>query len=79
MIDALLGCSIELPKVFELENVNLYDDFDTEKSRGIMDCYFNCCNLLREFISAFSYQFYKQNLDEGEDDVKQMVSNGFLI
>lgn len=74
-INALLGCPMELPKVFEEDNVNLYDDYDSDRAKKILDCYFICCNWIRENINAYCYLFNPLTTNsEGDEDLKGLVS-----
>ncbi|XP_055851494.1 Fanconi anemia group D2 protein homolog [Episyrphus balteatus] len=57
MINALLGCGIILPKVFEnIDNVDIFYEYDEVQSKYILDIYFHTVNWIRETISSFSCQ-----------------------
>jgi hypothetical protein len=49
-INACLGCGMLLPDCFQQDNTHLYDDFDEETAKKILDSYFHCCNWLREVV-----------------------------
>lgn len=57
-INALLGCSTALPKIFETadESTEIFQDFPYEEAKLFMDIYFHYANWIRELISAFSTQ-----------------------
>lgn len=57
-INALLGCSTSLPKIFETvdESTEIFQDYPFEQAKLFMDIYFYYANWIRELISAFSTQ-----------------------
>lgn len=67
-IDALLGCGLVLPDFFQKENINLYDDFDSQTAKRVLDSYFHSCNWIREIVSAFVFYLGKE--DDGDEDKK---------
>ncbi|XP_055905389.1 Fanconi anemia group D2 protein [Eupeodes corollae] len=57
MINALLGCGIILPKVFEnIDSVDIFYEYDDIQSKHILDIFFHTVNWIRETISSFSCQ-----------------------
>lgn len=57
-INALLGCSTALPKIFETadSSTDIFQDYPFEQAKLFMDIYFHYANWIRELISAFSTQ-----------------------
>lgn len=57
IINALLGCSIILPKFFDDDNGDaIFMDYDEEMQKKILDIYFHCANWIRETVSSFATQ-----------------------
>lgn len=58
-VSAILGCAIILPKIINSdENVNIFNEFDEEQSKKIMDIYFHTANWFREIISAYASESF---------------------
>ncbi|KAH8294661.1 hypothetical protein KR018_001006 [Drosophila ironensis] len=56
-IDALLGCALLLPSFFEKENyLSVFDHFEMDQQKNILDIYFHTINWMRVAISAFAPQ-----------------------
>lgn len=57
-INAVLGCSTAMPKIFETadESTEIFQDCPFDQSKLLMDIYFHYANWIRELISAFSTQ-----------------------
>lgn len=54
-VSAVLGCAIILPKIIiSDEQLNIFNEFDEQQSKQIMDVYFHTANWFREIISAFA-------------------------
>lgn len=54
-VSAILGCAIILPKQINSgEELNIFNEFDEQQSKQIMDVYFHTANWFREIISAFA-------------------------
>lgn len=60
-VSAILGCSIILPKIInsDEEDLNIFNEFDEQQSKQIMDIYFHMANWFREIISAFATETVK--------------------
>lgn len=57
-INAVLGFAIVLPKCLRLADheVDIFEEFDEQRSRKLMDCLYFMVNWLRESISGFVSQ-----------------------
>lgn len=54
-VSAILGCAVILPQIINSdEDVNIFNEFDEQQSKQIMDVYFHTANWFREIISAFA-------------------------
>lgn len=58
-VSATLGFGIIVPKIMISEegNINIFNEFDEQQSKQIMDVYFHTANWFREIISAFATEF----------------------
>lgn len=57
VINALLGCSIVLPKTFDhLQKENFSCDYNDKMKKDLLDIYFYCANWIRMVISTFITQ-----------------------
>lgn len=71
-VSAVLGCAIILPKIInsEEENINIFNEFDEQQSKQIMDIYFHTANWFRELISAFATE---------SDDIRPRIRHKLLV
>lgn len=57
MINAVLGSGVVLPSVASSDSpIDLFDQFDDEKAKKIVDIYFYTVNMWRESVSAYVSQ-----------------------
>uniref|UniRef100_A0A1B0FNR3 Fanconi anemia group D2 protein n=1 Tax=Glossina morsitans morsitans TaxID=37546 RepID=A0A1B0FNR3_GLOMM len=57
LINALLGCAIILPDFFDDPDLDsIFNDYDEQLQKKILDIYFHCVNWMRETVSSFATQ-----------------------
>ncbi|XP_031621413.1 Fanconi anemia group D2 protein [Contarinia nasturtii] len=57
LINAIVGAGIVLPQSMDpIENVDIFDEFDDDRARRVLDMYFYTVNVFRECVSAYTSQ-----------------------